>query len=333
MSGTQAAEAELLAAYRDRRLAHAWLIGGPQGVGKATLAWRFARFLLANPDPDAPRVREARDLRVDAEQPAARQLAALAHPDFALIRREWKGKPKRLGAEIGVDEVRDGAPGVPDVGGVRRLADLHRRLRRGPQPQQRQRAPEDDRGAAAALADPDRVASAGAGAADHSLALPPPQARSAVAARNRRSRRRRWARPGATPIRRRSRDAAGRANGSVREALARLGPDSEGIGALIDVDRRRSAPSRPARGRQARRGARRPRRGRGLRGVPSRDLSTGSRPTPRRARLRPPGAEELGALWDRIRAAARETEALNLDRKLHVLAVFAEIAATARRRG
>ena len=44
----------------------------------------------------------------------------------------------------------------------------------------------------------------------------------------------------------------------------------------------------------------------------------------RRARSR-----RLGALWDRIRAAARETEALNLDRKLHVLAIFAEIAAPA----
>jgi hypothetical protein len=42
--------------------------------------------------------------------------------------------------------------------------------------------------------------------------------------------------------------------------------------------------------------------------------------------------EEIGGLWDRIRAAQRETEELNLDRKLHVLALFAEIAATAARR-
>lgn len=43
-------------------------------------------------------------------------------------------------------------------------------------------------------------------------------------------------------------------------------------------------------------------------------------------------AWEVGSLWDRIRAAARETDALNLDRKLHVLGVFAEIEAAARRR-
>jgi hypothetical protein len=42
--------------------------------------------------------------------------------------------------------------------------------------------------------------------------------------------------------------------------------------------------------------------------------------------------EEIGGLWDRIREAERETEELNLDRKLHVLALFAEIAATAPRR-
>jgi hypothetical protein len=41
-------------------------------------------------------------------------------------------------------------------------------------------------------------------------------------------------------------------------------------------------------------------------------------------------AEEMAGLWDRIRAAQRETEALNLDRRLHVLAVFAEIAAIER---
>ena len=40
-------------AARSRRLHHAWLIAGPQGLGKATLAYRFARWLLAG-EPDAP---------------------------------------------------------------------------------------------------------------------------------------------------------------------------------------------------------------------------------------------------------------------------------------
>ena len=40
--GHERAEAEMLSAYREGRLAHAWLIGGREGIGKATLAWRFA---------------------------------------------------------------------------------------------------------------------------------------------------------------------------------------------------------------------------------------------------------------------------------------------------
>ena len=98
----------MLSAYREGRLAHAWLIGGREGIGKATLAWRFARFVLANPDPAAKAVREARDLHVEPSHSAARLLAGLAHPDFALIRREWQGATKRLASEISVDAVRQG---------------------------------------------------------------------------------------------------------------------------------------------------------------------------------------------------------------------------------
>ena len=49
--GQESAEADFLAAFSADRLHHGWLITGPQGLGKATLAWRIARFLLATPDP------------------------------------------------------------------------------------------------------------------------------------------------------------------------------------------------------------------------------------------------------------------------------------------
>ena len=106
--GHERAEAEMLSAYREGRLAHAWLIGGREGIGKATLAWRFARFVLANPDPAAKAVREAPNLDVAPTHQAARLLAGLAHPDFALIRREWQAASKRLASEISVDVVRQG---------------------------------------------------------------------------------------------------------------------------------------------------------------------------------------------------------------------------------
>src|SRR6202167_3724570 len=104
--GHERAEAEMLSAYREGRLAHAWLIGGRAGIGKATLAWRFARFVLAHPDPAARAVREARDLSTPADHPAGRQLAAMAHPDFVLLRREWNPKTKNFFSEIRVDDVR-----------------------------------------------------------------------------------------------------------------------------------------------------------------------------------------------------------------------------------
>ena len=49
--GHRDAEAALLNAYRSGRIPHAWLIGGAQGIGKATLAYRMARFVLAHGDP------------------------------------------------------------------------------------------------------------------------------------------------------------------------------------------------------------------------------------------------------------------------------------------
>ncbi len=53
--GHEPAEATLLEALRSGRMHHAWLITGPDGVGKATLAYRFARRLLAGmPDDGFP---------------------------------------------------------------------------------------------------------------------------------------------------------------------------------------------------------------------------------------------------------------------------------------
>ena len=106
--GHERAEAEMLVAYREGRLAHAWLIGGKEGIGKATLGWRFARFVLANPDPTAKAVQGALNLHVEPTHSAARLLAGLAHPDFALIRREWQPASKRLATEISVEAVRHG---------------------------------------------------------------------------------------------------------------------------------------------------------------------------------------------------------------------------------
>lgn len=104
--GHAEAEAELLHAYRSERLPQALIIGGPQGVGKATLAWRLARFILANPSPTDPGVQSAADLFTPEDNEAARQIAALAHPDLFLLRRAWNEKTKKHFTDIRVDDVR-----------------------------------------------------------------------------------------------------------------------------------------------------------------------------------------------------------------------------------
>lgn len=84
---------------------HAWLIGGPRGIGKATLAYRMARFVLAHSDPAAPEVQSADSLAVAAEHPVARRIAAQAQPDLLVLERTV-GDTGRLRQDIAVDDVR-----------------------------------------------------------------------------------------------------------------------------------------------------------------------------------------------------------------------------------
>lgn len=104
--GHGAAERALLDAYRSGRIAHAWLIGGPPGVGKATLAYRMARFVLAHPDPPAPRVQQATSLAVAADHPVSRRVSAQAQGDLLVLERVLNEQTGKLYTVIRVDDVR-----------------------------------------------------------------------------------------------------------------------------------------------------------------------------------------------------------------------------------
>ena len=97
------AERILSAALGSGAMHHAWLVAGAEGIGKATLAYRFARAALARVDE-----RDMFGDRLDVAQDstAARQVRALSHPGLIVIRRGYDQKVKRFGATISVDDVR-----------------------------------------------------------------------------------------------------------------------------------------------------------------------------------------------------------------------------------
>jgi DNA polymerase III subunit delta' len=107
--GHREAEMALLNAYRSGRIPHAWLIGGAQGIGKATLAYRMARFVLAHRNPGATDVQRAETLNVDPSDPVARHIAAGAHGGLLTLERTLNDKGV-LRTVITVDETRETIP-------------------------------------------------------------------------------------------------------------------------------------------------------------------------------------------------------------------------------
>jgi len=103
--GHDAALARVAHAIRNGTPPQAWLIAGPPGVGKATLAYRIARYLLRH----GATAEGPPDLFVGPEDPVSRRIGAQSHPGLLVIRRRADDKGK-MPTELKVDEVRRIAP-------------------------------------------------------------------------------------------------------------------------------------------------------------------------------------------------------------------------------
>ena len=100
--GQDAALARVSRAIRSGRPPQAWLITGPPGVGKATLAYRMARYMLAFGATD----KGAEDLAVPEKDGSAIQVAAGSHPGLLVLKRGLNPETGKLMSVLSVNEIR-----------------------------------------------------------------------------------------------------------------------------------------------------------------------------------------------------------------------------------
>ena len=97
--GQQEAISTFMQAAQSGRLHHAWILSGPQGIGKASFAYQAARYLL-NPQPSS-------DFAGHRDSFTSRQIMALSHPDLYVLRRKAESEKKAIPNEISVNLARD----------------------------------------------------------------------------------------------------------------------------------------------------------------------------------------------------------------------------------
>ncbi|WP_425408791.1 DNA polymerase III subunit delta' [Hyphococcus sp.] len=99
--GHEALEKRLRQTMADGALSHGWIISGPSGAGKATLAYRLARALL---EPQALTSNDS--LQMSDMARAFRLIASNAHPDLFVAERIWDAKKSKYQTDITVDTIR-----------------------------------------------------------------------------------------------------------------------------------------------------------------------------------------------------------------------------------
>ncbi|MGB1234995.1 MAG: DNA polymerase III subunit delta' [Planktomarina sp.] len=109
--GHTAAVEDVLQSLNSGKFHHAWMVTGPEGIGKATLAYKAAAAILAKPADegggffgDAPAALEQLDLPYD--HPINQRIRAGSEPGLFVLRRGPNKDGNKLSQVITVDEVR-----------------------------------------------------------------------------------------------------------------------------------------------------------------------------------------------------------------------------------
>ena len=111
--GHEELEAQLLKLFNENRLPHTLIISGVEGIGKSTLGFRLARFLLSQEGDGGGLFGEAAPattLALSSQNPAFRQVVSGAHPDFLCVERKMDEVKGKKANSLDVEEVRKIVP-------------------------------------------------------------------------------------------------------------------------------------------------------------------------------------------------------------------------------
>ena len=97
--GHEQVREKFLASYHSGKLHHAWLICGPEGIGKATLAWQIAKLLLNKGT-------SFDETNFPSNTIVSQRLEALSEPSLFLCRRQFDKVKKKYFQDISVEEIR-----------------------------------------------------------------------------------------------------------------------------------------------------------------------------------------------------------------------------------
>ena len=134
----------LVSAIEGGRVAHGWLLTGPQGVGKSAMACMAAAWMLRETEGQTSFV-ETTGMVVDPDDPGSNLVCKGHHPDLLVIRPEIKDNKS---GQIKLDQISQTRRLSRAQARARGLACCHHRFHGPGKPQRRERIAETSGGAA-----------------------------------------------------------------------------------------------------------------------------------------------------------------------------------------